>query len=83
MPLDQKKIDVIRSDQSLAILDELGVGAFTVNLDRKVKSMNLTAQALMGLKETEVKEKDCREIFTGVPCMTTCLLKGDSNSRHG
>ena len=32
MPLDQKKIDVIRSDQSLAILDELGVGAFTVNL---------------------------------------------------
>ncbi len=83
MPPDQKKIDVIRSDQSLAILDELGVGAFTVNLDRKVKSMNLTAQALMGLKETEVKEKDCREIFTGVPCMTTCLLKGDSDSVMG
>ena len=36
MPLNQKKIDVIRSDQSLAILDELGVGAFTVDLNRKV-----------------------------------------------
>ena len=80
MPSDQKKIDVIRSDQSLAILDELGVGAFTVDLSRKVKSMNLTAQALMGLKENDVKEKDCRDIFTGVPCMTTCLLKGDSNA---
>ena len=80
MPLDQKKIDVIRSDQSLAILDELGVGAFTVDLQRKVKSMNLTAQALMGLKETDVKEKDCRDIFTGVPCMTTCLLKGDNHA---
>jgi len=80
MPLDQKKIDVIRSDQSLAILDELGVGAFTVDLSRKVKSMNLTAQALMGLKENDVKEKDCRDIFTGVPCMTTCLLKGNSNA---
>jgi len=80
MPFDQKKIDVIRSDQSLAILDELGVGAFTVNLGRKVQSMNLTAQALMGLKENDVKEKDCRDIFTGVPCMTTCLLKGDSNA---
>jgi PAS domain S-box-containing protein len=80
MPLDQKKIDVIRSDQSLAILDELGVGAFTVDLSRKVKSMNMTAQALMGLKENDVKEKDCREIFTGVPCMTSCLLKGDSNA---
>ena len=80
MSPDQKKIDVIRSDQSLVILDELGVGAFTVDLGRKVKSMNLTAQALMGLKENDVKEKDCRDIFTGVPCMTTCLLKGDSNA---
>ena len=80
MTSDQKKIDVIRSDQSLAILDELGVGAFTVDLKRKVKAMNLTAQALMGLKEKDVREKDCREIFTGVPCMTTCLLKGNSNA---
>ena len=80
MSPEQKKIDVIRSDQSLVILDELGVGAFTVDLGRKVKSMNLTAQALMGLKENDVKEKDCRDIFTGVPCMTTCLLKGDSNA---
>jgi PAS domain S-box-containing protein len=80
MPLNQKKIDVIRSDQSLAILDELGVGAFTVDLGRKVKSMNLSAQALMGLKENDVQEKDCRDIFTGVPCMTTCLLKGNSNA---
>ena len=80
MTPDQKKIDVIRSDQSLAILDELGVGAFTVDLKRKVKAMNLTAQALMGLKEKDVREKDCREIFTGVPCMTTCLLKGNSNA---
>ncbi len=80
MPIDQKKIDVIRSNQFLAILDELGVGAFTVDLNRKVKSMNLAAQALMGLKENDVKEKDCREIFTGVPCMTTCLLRGNSNA---
>ena len=80
MPLNQKKIDVIRSDQSLAILDELGVGAFKVDLNRKVKAMNLSAQALMGLKENDVREKDCRDIFTGVPCMTTCLLKGNSNA---
>jgi two-component system response regulator HydG len=80
MPLDHKKIDVIRSDQSLAILDELGVGAFTVDLNHKVKAINLRAQALMGLKENEVQEKDCRDIFTGVPCMTTCLLRGNSNA---
>ncbi len=80
MPLDHKKIDVIRSDQSLTILDELGVGAFTVDLNHKVKAINLRAQALMGLKQNEVQEKDCREIFTGVPCMTTCLLRSNSNA---
>lgn len=69
------KNNVILSDQSLALLDELNVGAFTVDVDRKVKSMNLSAQALMGLKEKDVLGKDCRDIFTGVPCMVTCLLR--------
>jgi PAS domain S-box-containing protein len=80
MSQNHRKIDVIRSDQSLAILDELGVGAFTVNLDRQVTTMNLRAQSLMGLKEKEVKGKDCRDIFTGVPCMTSCLLRNNKNA---
>jgi len=80
MPQNHMKIDVIRSDQSLAILDELGVGAFTVNLDREVTTMNLRAQALMGLKENDVMGKDCRDIFTGVPCMTSCLLRSNKNA---
>ncbi len=80
MPQNHRKIDVIRSDQSMAILDELGVGAFTVNLDREVKAMNLRAQALMGLKEIDVIGKDCRDIFTGVPCMTSCLLRNNKNA---
>jgi len=71
--------NVILSDQSLALLDELNVGAFTVDVHRQVKSMNLSAQALMGLKEKDVLGKDCRDIFTGVPCMVTCLL-GSRNS---
>lgn len=72
--------DVILSDQSLALLDELSVGAFTVDVHRKVKSMNLSAQALMGLKENDVIGKDCREIFTGVPCMVSCLLRNKNNA---
>ena len=72
--------DVILSDQSLALLDELSVGAFTVDVHRKVKSMNLSAQALMGFKEKDVIGKDCREIFTGVPCMVSCLLRNKNNT---
>lgn len=78
-----KKIDVIRSDQTLEILDELSVGAFTVDINRKVTAMNLSAQALMGLKENDVVHKDCRDIFTGVPCMVTCLLRGDKDTVTG
>lgn len=64
----------------MALLDELSVGAFTVDVHRKVKSMNLSAQALMGLKEKDIIGKDCREIFTGVPCMVSCLLRNKNNA---
>jgi PAS domain S-box-containing protein len=79
MSNQELKIDVIRSDQSLAILDELNVGAITVDTRRQVTAMNLSAQALMGLKEDDVKGRDCREIFTGIPCMVTCLLRENGN----
>jgi len=68
----------IPCEQWLELLDELSIGAFTVNFDHRITSMNYTAQALMGLKENEVIGRDCREIFTGVPCMVQCLLRGDS-----
>ncbi|MCG6911192.1 MAG: sigma 54-interacting transcriptional regulator [Deltaproteobacteria bacterium] len=72
---DRFQNDVILSQQTLALLDELSVGAFTVDVNRRVKAMNLNAQALMGLKEVDVIDKDCREIFTGVPCMVDCVLQ--------
>jgi PAS domain S-box-containing protein len=65
----------IRCDQWLNLLDELNIGAFTVDADKEISSMNYTAQALMGLKENEVLGRDCREVFTGVPCMVQCLLR--------
>ncbi|MBW1828521.1 MAG: sigma 54-interacting transcriptional regulator [Deltaproteobacteria bacterium] len=68
----------ILTDQWLELLDELNIGAFTVNLQRSITSMNYAAQALMGLDENEVEGKDCREIFTGVPCLVDCLLRENS-----
>jgi len=68
----------ILSDQWLELLDELSIGAFTVNLQRKITSMNYAAQSLMGLNENEVEGNDCREIFTGVPCLVNCFLREDA-----
>jgi len=63
----------------LELLDELNIGAFLVGSDRGIGAMNYSAQALMGLKETEVLGKDCREIFTGVPCMVACKLRNEGD----
>ena len=65
----------IRCDQWLQILDELNVGAFTVDNQRRVSSMNLNAQALIGLRDTEAIGKDCREVFVGVPCLAKCPFR--------
>ncbi len=59
----------------LHILDELNIGAFIVDLNRNITAINYCAQGLMGLREAEVMGKDCREIFTGVPCMVTCMFQ--------
>jgi PAS domain S-box-containing protein len=66
----------IRCDQWLQILDELNVGAFTVDNQRRVSSMNLNAQALIGLRDIEAIGKDCREVFVGVPCLAKCPFRG-------
>jgi PAS domain S-box-containing protein len=66
---------IISCEQWLKILDELNIGAFTVDAKRHVSSMNLNAQALVGLKDTEAIGKDCREVFVGVPCLAKCPFK--------
>lgn len=74
----EKISDTILCDQWLQLLDELNIGAFTVDRTHEITAMNYSAQALMGLKENEVRGKDCREVFTGVPCMVQCLLRNGS-----
>ena len=68
----------ILCQQWLYLLDELNIGAFTVDRGHRITAMNYSAQALMGLRENEVRGKDCREVFTGVPCMVECLLRNGS-----
>jgi PAS domain S-box-containing protein len=67
--------DRILCDEWLHILDELNIGAFTVNIDRQVSAMNLSAQAIIGLRDTEAIGKDCREVFVGVPCLANCPFR--------
>ena len=69
------------SNQWLEVLDELNIGAMTVDLDHHITAINHCAQALIGLRVNEVLRCDCREVFTGVPCRVHCIL--DTNRRDG
>ncbi len=59
----------------LAILDEVNIAAFMVGRNRRIESLNLSAQAMIGLKGSEAIDKDCREVFLGVPCLVSCPFK--------
>ena len=65
----------------LAILDELNIGAFMVGRDRRVESLNLSAQAMIGVRGSDAIGKDCREVFLGVPCLVPCPFKGPQGSK--
>ena len=65
----------ISCDQWLQVLDELNIGAFTVDMQRRITAINYSGQALMGLQASEVLGQDCREIFTGVPCLVQCIFR--------
>ena len=74
----------IRCNHWLDVMDELNIGAFVADSHRKITAINLSAQALLGLRASEVQNQDCREIFTGVPCTVNCVLNhpdaaGDRN----
>ncbi|MGA6927417.1 MAG: sigma 54-interacting transcriptional regulator, partial [Desulfosarcina sp.] len=65
----------IRCDHWLDVMDELNIGAFVADNRRRILAINLSAQALLGLREGEIVNRDCREVFTGVPCTVECVLR--------
>lgn len=58
--------------QWIPLLDQLNLGAFTLDLDRRIISFNQSLTNMTGLQEEEVLGRDCREVFRGVPCRERC-----------
>ena len=63
---------VVLSRQWLDLLDQLNIGAFTVDMARRITAINLSARTMMGLEEIELIGRDCTEVFIGVPCLVSC-----------
>jgi PAS domain S-box-containing protein len=65
----------IACQEWLFILDELNIGAFIVGWQRRIEALNLSAQAMIGVRGNDAVGKDCREVFLGVPCLVSCPFK--------
>ena len=63
---------MILCDQWTQLLDQINIGAFTIDFNRRITSFNDSAQTITGLKESEVIGKDCREIFPNIHCHAKC-----------
>ena len=48
----------VRCDHWLDVMDELNIGAFVADDRRHITAINLSAQALLGLREPEVIHRD-------------------------
>ena len=63
---------MVPSGQWLDLLDRLNIGAFTVDMQRRITAINHAARTMMGLDEIALIGRDCTEVFLGVPCLMRC-----------
>ncbi|MBW1893462.1 MAG: sigma 54-interacting transcriptional regulator [Deltaproteobacteria bacterium] len=68
---------MILCDQWVQLLDQINIGAFTIDFHRRITSFNDSVQAMTGLKESEVLGKDCREIYSDIRCHARCPFHVD------
>jgi PAS domain S-box-containing protein len=64
----------ILHEQFSQLLENLGIGVFTVDRERRITSFNETVQRLTGLREEEVLGKECHEVFFSDECHGKCMF---------
>jgi PAS domain S-box-containing protein len=69
---------MILCDQWMGLLDQINIGAFTIDDNRRISAFNLSVQAITGLKESDVLGKDCREVFSDIHCDPNCPFQVDT-----
>ena len=61
-------------EQFSRLLEELGIGVFTVDKERRITSFNQTVERLTGFREEEVLGKQCYEVFLNDLCQGECAF---------
>jgi PAS domain S-box-containing protein len=67
-----KKDTLVFYEQLCTLLDDLSIGAFTVDSNRKITSFNRAAELLTPYKEKDVIGKSCHQVFRNEMCQADC-----------
>jgi PAS domain S-box-containing protein len=67
-----QKDNLVFYEQLRAMFDDLHVGVFTVDSDRRLTSFNRAAELLTGYKEKDVIGKYCYQVFSNKLCYGEC-----------
>jgi PAS domain S-box-containing protein len=62
-------------DQTSIILDSIGDGVFTVDLDWRITSFNRAAELITGISKQEALGRQCWEVFRANICEKQCALR--------
>jgi len=62
-------------DQTSIILDSIGDGVFTVDLDWRITSFNRAAEIITGISKEEAIGRHCWEVFRANICEKQCALR--------
>jgi PAS domain S-box-containing protein len=65
----------LNTDQFATLCDFLAVGAVLIDPDRRVISMNETAELLTGITQKAATGRRCSEVFAGYLCGGDCLFE--------
>ena len=62
----------VHKDQWLDLMDQLKIGAFTVDTSMHVIAYNRTVESMLGLRESESLGRSCQRVFCGDWCDAAC-----------
>ncbi|MFH2063697.1 MAG: sigma 54-interacting transcriptional regulator [Pseudomonadota bacterium] len=73
----------LRCDEWVRVLDEMNIGAFTIDGHRRITCFNKSACILLGRQGSDAIGKDCREVFHDIPCYSACPFHEKSETDSG
>ncbi|MEJ2659929.1 MAG: sigma 54-interacting transcriptional regulator [Desulfobacteraceae bacterium] len=75
MTKSKKNFRLSETNPTVAILESISDGVFTVDTDWRITSFNRAAEEITGIKREDARGRICSEVFRCSMCETECALR--------